>query len=101
VRGSHETGAYDHYTFQQLPHGTVRVVTRYHHHATSTRGHSVVVPNVGGFAGVSFNFPNAKASFGYRADFFFGALDGGLDIRQARDVSFHGLFANISIGLGG
>jgi hypothetical protein len=65
------------------------------------RAHSVVVPNLGGFAGVSFNFPNAKASFGYRADFFFGAMDGGIDTRKTYDRDFYGPFATVSIGLGG
>jgi hypothetical protein len=40
-------------------------------------------------------------SFGYRADFFFGAMDGGIDTRNTSTVSFHGPFATISIGLGG
>jgi hypothetical protein len=59
------------------------------------------VPNIGGFAGVSLHFPNAKVSLGYRADFFFGAMDGGIDERRTNDVGFHGPFATISIGLGG
>lgn len=46
--------------------------------ATPARARTVVVPNLGGFAGVSWRLPNGKASFGYRADFFFGAIDGGL-----------------------
>src|SRR6185312_9033753 len=36
------------------------------------RSRNVVVPNVGGMAGFSVRFPNAKVSFGYRADIFFG-----------------------------
>lgn len=62
---------------------------------------SIVVPNVGGFASVSLKFPNAKISLGYRADFFFGAIDGGIDTRQTKNIGFHGPFATISIGLGG
>jgi hypothetical protein len=46
-------------------------------------------------------YPNAKVSFGYRADVFFGAVDGGGDMRKTFDRSFHGPFATISIGLGG
>src|SRR6185437_13168392 len=42
-----------------------------------------------------------KASFGYRADFFFGAMDGGIDTRNTSTVGFHGPFATISLGLGG
>lgn len=52
-------------------------------------------------AGFSVRFPNAKVSFGYRADLFFGAMDSGWDTRQTRDRSFYGLFASVSIGLGG
>jgi hypothetical protein len=59
------------------------------------------VPNVGGFAGLTFRHADAKVSFGYRADFFFGAMDGGIDTRNTSTVSFHGPFATISIGLGG
>ncbi len=66
-----------------------------------TRFRSVTVPNIGGFAGLSFNYSNAKLSFGYRADFFFGAMDGGIDARKTYDRSFYGPFATVSIGLGG
>jgi hypothetical protein len=65
------------------------------------RSKSVVVPDLGGFAGVSVKYPNAKVSLGYRADFFFGAMDQGIDVRDAETVGFHGPFATISIGLGG
>jgi hypothetical protein len=67
----------------------------------STRSRSVVVPNLGGFAGLSLKYPNAKISLGYRADFFFGAVDAGIDVRRTKDLGFHGPFATISIGLGG
>jgi hypothetical protein len=59
------------------------------------------VPNLGGFAGVSLRYPNAKVSFGYKADFFFGAIDGGIDSRHTDNMGFHGPFAMIAIGLGG
>jgi len=65
------------------------------------RSRSVTVPNVGGFAGISLRYPNAKVSFGYKADFFFGAMDGGIDVRRTEDVGFSGPFATVSIGLGG
>ena len=71
------------------------------HETPIGRSRSVVIPNVGGFAGVSLNFPNAKVSVGYRADFFFGAVDGGVDARKAFDRDFYGPFATIRIGLGG
>ena len=66
-----------------------------------TRSRDVVVPNVGGFAGFSVRYPSAKVSFGYKADFFFGAVDGGIDVRRTEDVGFHGPYASVSIGLGG
>ncbi len=69
--------------------------------APSARHRSVVVPNLGGFAGVSFRRASAKISLGYRADFFFGAMDTGIDSRKREAMSFHGPFATISIGLGG
>jgi hypothetical protein len=65
------------------------------------RSRSVIVPNIGGFAGLSVKYPNAKISLGYRADFFFGAVDTGIDARQTKDLGFHGPFATLSIGLGG
>ena len=67
----------------------------------ASRRRSVMVPNIGGFAGISLYRANAKVSLGYRGDFFFGATDGGIDTRKTENVSFHGPFATISIGLGG
>ena len=58
----------------------------------------MTVPNLGGFAGISLKWPNAKISLGYRTDFFFGAIDGGVDTRQTSDLGFSGPFATISIG---
>ena len=69
-----------------------------------TRGHvtdrAVTVPNVGGFAGLSFLYSDAKISFGYRADFFFGAMDTGIDARKSETVGFKGPYASISVGIG-
>ena len=64
------------------------------------RDKQVIVPNLGGFAGFSVRWPAAKISIGYRGDFFFGAMDGGMDTRKSEDVGFYGPFASISIGLG-
>jgi hypothetical protein len=64
-----------------------------------TRTRNVTVPNIGAFAGLSFKYPNAKISFGYKADFFFGAVDGGIDARKTYDRSFYGPYATVSIGL--
>src|SRR6185437_214840 len=44
-----------------------------------TRSRNVTVPNVGGTAGFSIKWPNAKISIGYRADIFFKAMDSGWD----------------------
>ncbi len=66
-----------------------------------TRSRSVVVPNIGAFAGLSFRYDAAKVSFGYRADFFFNAMDGGIDEHKSYGRNFYGPFATISIGLGG
>ena len=66
-----------------------------------TRSRSITVPNIGGFAGLSYRYDSAKLSFGYRADFFFGAMDGGIDTRKTYDRNFYGPYATLSIGLGG
>ena len=58
------------------------------------------MPNVGGFAGLSFRYADAKFSLGYRADFFFGAIDGGIDTRKSENRGFNGPFASISVGVG-
>lgn len=68
---------------------------------TRTSSRSVTIPNVGGFAGMSLKFPNAQVSIGYRADVFFGAIDGGIDSPKSQNRSFYGPFAAVSIGLGG
>ncbi|HEY5236825.1 MAG TPA: hypothetical protein VIJ62_00470 [Rhizomicrobium sp.] len=65
------------------------------------RARIAVVPNLGGFAGLSWHLPNVKVSFGYRGDFFFGAIDGGLLTSQKETRGFYGPFANVSIGIGG
>jgi len=67
----------------------------------TTRSRSVVVPNLGAFAGLSVRYPNARVSFGYRADFLFGAMDVGIDSRKTTATGFHGPFVKLSIGLGG
>jgi len=67
-------------------------------HRTNSR--RITVPNAGGFAGISYRFSDAKLSLGYRVDYFFGALDGGIDKRHDITTSFNGPYASISIGLG-
>jgi hypothetical protein len=63
------------------------------------RMHNVLVPNAGGFAGLSWRLPGAKISFGYRADFFFSAMDVGIDNRKSANRGFYGPFAAINVGL--
>jgi hypothetical protein len=65
------------------------------------RARTVAVPNVGGFAGVTYSFPNVKVSAGYRGDFFFGAMDTGFDTAKKSTIGFYGPFASIGIGIGG
>jgi hypothetical protein len=65
------------------------------------RDRTVVVPNLGGFAGVSWRLSAGKVSLGYRADFFFGAIDGGIATAQRETRAFYGPFASVSLGLGG
>jgi hypothetical protein len=76
----------------------------YASHGTSvhrTQSRRVTIPNLGAFAAFSYRFTNAKLSAGYRADFFFGAMDAGLDTRRSQTTGYHGPYATISIGLGG
>jgi hypothetical protein len=91
----HESGVYRENSIKYLRHTAL---------PTTSGGHdtvrSVTVPNVGGFAGVSWRVQDFKISFGYRADFFFGAIDGGIDARKSETLGFKGPFASISVGLG-
>jgi hypothetical protein len=68
---------------------------------THNRSRRVTVPNLGGFAGLSLQWNDAKLSLGYRGDFFFNALDTGIDTRHNTTRGYNGPFASISIGLGG
>jgi hypothetical protein len=99
AQGSHHTSARSY-------HGSATgtpppgVSTVYNHPPRPhDRTRSVVVPNVGFLAGFSFRYPNAKVSFGYRADMFFGAMDMGVDQRDVKDRTFHGPYATLAVGL--
>ncbi len=70
------------------------------HHHNNTRSRSVSVPNIGGFAGISYRYTNAKLSIGYRYDTFLNAMDTGIDAAKKSNVTFNGPYASISIGLG-
>jgi len=61
---------------------------------------TVTVPNLGGFAGLSYRVENVKISLGYRADFFFGALDTGVAGKRSETRGYYGPFASLSFGLG-
>ena len=85
-----------------IQHAFATVSVTQHSHATAFgRARSVIVPDLGGFAGLSYLYADAKISFGYRADFFFGAMDGGINTAKKENLGFYGPFAAISLGLGG
>jgi hypothetical protein len=89
--------------YQQLRFGSEqgsRYVTYQPPAVNHTRVRTVTIPNVGGFAGLTYRIENFKMSAGYRADLFFGAMDGGIDAAKKENVGFYGPFASISIGLG-
>jgi iron complex outermembrane recepter protein len=69
--------------------------------ANFNRMRTVVVPNLVGVAGLSFRIEDFKVAVGYRADFFFGAMDGGIDTARKENQGFYGPFASVSVGLGG
>jgi len=102
VNGTHKTsGTYICNTgFFRAPPCTTRY-THYQRTQPMSRAHMVVVPNFGAFAGLSVRYTNAKISFGYRADEFFGAMDGGIDTPRSFNRGFFGPFAKLSIGIGG
>jgi hypothetical protein len=107
VRTYNLTGLYFNGTYGQahaVHFGKSRAALYAPHHTVPgafDRTRSVIVPNLGGFAGISLKWSNAKISLGYRADFFFGAMDGGIDERQSDNLGFNGPFATISVGIGG
>lgn len=78
-----------------VPHTTAQYPAVPH-----TRSHNVTVSNVGGSVGLSWKLQNFKMSLGYKADFFFNAMDGGIDTRKSENRGFFGPYASISIGLG-
>ena len=65
------------------------------------RSRTVIVPDVGASAAITYRIHDFKVSIGYRADLFFGAMDDGIDAAKRENVNFYGPFATISIGLGG
>lgn len=100
TRGSHQTIGRLFYPGTGFNNNELKS-THYQRTIPTDRSHSVVVPNVGGLVGMSVKYPNAKFSLGYRADFFFNAMDQGIDERHSASRGFYGPFAAVSIGLGG
>jgi hypothetical protein len=98
--GTHRTTG-SHYQQKYNGQFNVRMPLYPSRNGSFDRSRSVTVPNLGGFAGLSFRYTDAKVSFGYRADYFFGAMDIGVDTRKTSTRGFHGPFATVSIGLGG
>jgi hypothetical protein len=98
ARVHHQTHGY---YYKVLPSFAKYTHVSTNHLPDQNRARTVAIPNVGGFAGFSLKFSNAKVSLGYRADFFFGAMDGGIDAAKKENVGFYGPFATISVGIGG
>lgn len=65
------------------------------------RSRTVTIPNTGGFAGLTISHGITMVKFGYRGDFFFNAMDGGIDKGKSQTVGFYGPFASVRVGLGG
>ena len=95
----HRRTAVSHYNLVAGHYGGATYSTHSSPRANPGRSRTVMIPNIGGFAGVSLKFPNAKVALGYRADLFFNAMDGGIDARKSENVGFYGPFATISVGL--
>ncbi len=67
---------------------------------THFRRKNVTVPNLGGSIGISYRWSAAKVSLGYRADWYFNALDGGVATSEKVNRGFFGPYARVSIGVG-
>lgn len=98
----HQTSGYYLHNTQGIPGLIGRSPTHYvNAPVSSLRSRTVVIPNLGGMAGISVNFRNSKVTFGYRGDFFLNAMDTGFDKQKSRTVGFYGPFVNFSIGIDG
>ena len=86
---------YHNFIHSSLNHCSTPVV------APKVRSRNVTVPNLGGYAGLSVRYNDAKISLGYRADEFFNAMDGGQATAKKYDRGFYGPYLNISLGFGG
>ena len=72
----------------------------YDHSHSANRSRRVMVPMLGGYAGLSWHTDHAKVSIGYRYDAYLHAMDTGIDAAKKSNVTFNGPYASISIGLG-
>jgi iron complex outermembrane recepter protein len=72
----------------------------YDHNGGRDQSRSGTVPNIGANIGLSYRIENTKISLGYRTDNFFGAMDGGIDKAKRTTLSFNGLYASVSVGIG-
>ena len=97
VRGHHVTSGHYYYR-KALP--LHQFSSAYQTSGSPNRSRRVTIPNIGGFAGLSYRFTDAKLSVGYRADIFVNAIDRGIDTRTTANRTFYGPYASISIGLG-
>jgi len=89
-----------HKTLKQYWH-FYQYTTVYHNTPSPvSRSKNVTVPDLGAFAGISWRYSAAKVTLGYRADMFFGAIDGGIDTAKKEDRAFYGPFVSIAVGVG-
>lgn len=100
ARVHHQTTGYHYDKYGGLFHRQRHISNYANIPPDQNRSHMVTIPNAGAFAGLSLRSPHAKISLGYRADVFFGAIDGGIDARKEENRGFYGPFASISVGLG-
>lgn len=97
-QGSHQTKGKLTTGIASFPPYFTYTTSHYTRGAAHDRSRMAVVPNIGATAGLSFRYSNAKVSFGYRADEFFEAMDGGIDTAKSYNRGFFGPFATISVG---
>jgi hypothetical protein len=101
IRGSDPGFKPGHFEINYGTHQREADITIHTNTGSSNRARTVAVPNLGAFAGVSYRYSDVKLSLGYRADFFFGAMDGGIDAAKKENRGFYGPFASVSVGIGG
>jgi hypothetical protein len=69
------------------------------HNANYSRSKAALVPNLEASAGISYRFPHARISAGYRVSEFFNAMDVGVGTRKSSNVLLHGPYATVAIGV--